>query len=139
EQSADVFFYQMAGPRQQDERGNYLHFYVPGNRQPQYFNGLGINKLNAYMKAFGLGQPTGIDLPGEASGVAPDQDYKLKIDPVNGYWALGDTLQSAIGQGFDLLTPLQLANVTAAVANGGTLYKPQLVQQVTSSDGDTIV
>ena len=56
EQSADVFFYEMAGPRQPDERGNYLHFYVPGSNQPQYFNGLGIDRLNHYMKYFGLGE-----------------------------------------------------------------------------------
>ena len=91
------------------------------------------------MSDFGLGAKTGIDLPGEGSGVVPDGQYKLRVSPENGSWALGDTLQSAIGQGFDLVTPLQLANVTAAVANGGTLYKPQVVQQVIASDGGTVV
>lgn len=139
EESSDVFFYEMAGPRQPDERGNFLHFYTPGSKQPQYFNGLGIERLNTYMKYFGLGERTGVDLPGESKGVAPDPAYKLKIDPETGYWAVGDTLQAAIGQGFDLVTPLQLANVTAAVANGGTLYKPQVVYQVIDSDGGTVV
>ncbi len=139
EESADTFFYQVAGPRQQDERGTFLHFYQPGNKQPQYFNGLGIARLNTYMQDFGLGTKTGIDLPGEGSGIAPDPAYKLRVSPENGTWALGDTLQSAIGQGFDLVTPLQLANVTAAVANGGTLYQPQVVQQIIDSDGGTVI
>jgi penicillin-binding protein 2 len=135
QQSSDVFFFETAGPAQQDERGQYLHFYLPGNAQPQYFRGLGINNLNIYMKQFGLGSLSGIDLPGEVPGVVPNQAYKLSLDP-NDYWALGDTLYSAIGQGYDLVTPLQLANVTAAVANGGTLYQPQLVYQVLNSNGD---
>jgi penicillin-binding protein 2 len=139
EQSCDVFFYQMAGPRQPDELGKFLRFYEPRNREPQYFNGLGIARMNEYMKYFGLGERTGIDLPGEARGVAPDPAYKLKLDPETGYWSVGDTLQAAIGQGFDLVTPLQLANLTAAIANGGTLYRPQVVQQVIDSDGGTVV
>ena len=139
EQSCDVFFYQMAGPRQEDALGKFLRFYNPRSNQPQYFNGLGIARLDTYMQEFGLGAKTGIDLPGEGTGVAPDPQYKLRVSPENGSWALGDTLQAAIGQGFDLVTPLQLANVTAAVANGGTLYKPQVVQQIIASDGGTVV
>jgi penicillin-binding protein 2 len=139
EQSCDVFFYQMAGPRQEDALGKFLRFYNPRSNQPQYFNGLGIARLDTYMQEFGLGTKTGIDLPGEGTGVAPDPQYKLRVSPENGSWALGDTLQAAIGQGFDLVTPLQLANVTAAVANGGTLYKPQVVQQIIASDGGTVV
>ena len=139
EESSDTFFYQAAGPRQQDELGKFTRFYVPGSNTPQYFNGLGITRLHAYMQDFGLGAPTGVDLPGESRGVAPDPAYKLQVDPQTGFWSLGDTLQSAIGQGFDLLTPLQLVNVTAAVANGGTLYKPQLVEQVLDSDGGTVI
>jgi penicillin-binding protein 2 len=87
------------------------------------------------MKAFGLGKATGIELPGEINAIAPDRAYKLKLNP-NDFWSLGDTLFSAIGQGFDLVTPLQLNNVTATVANGGTLYQPQVVYQVLNSDGD---
>jgi penicillin-binding protein 2 len=139
EQSCDVFFYQMAGPRQEDALGKLLRFYNPRSSTPQYFNGLGIARLDTYMEDFGLGAKTGIDLPGEGTGVVPNGDYKLEANPENGSWALGDTLQAAIGQGFDLVTPLQLANVTAAVANGGTLYKPQVVQQIIKNDGGTIV
>jgi penicillin-binding protein 2 len=139
EQSCDVFFYEMAGPRQQDELGKFLRFYRPWNNKPQYFNGLGIDRMKEYMSYFGLGAKSGVDLPSEGTGVAPDPAYKLKIDPETGFWSVGDTLQAAIGQGFDLVTPLQLANVTATVANGGTLYKPQMVYQVIGSDGGTVI
>ena len=98
------------------------------------FNGLGIDKLHSYAEAFGLGQPTGVDLPGEVTGIAPDPTWKKTATPDNP-WSLGDTLFTAIGQGDNLVTPLQLVNVTAAVANGGTLYQPQLVLNVTELVG----
>lgn len=143
--SSDVFFYIMAGPRQEDsriqkpdgtEQVTYLRYFTPGSNKPIEFNGLGIDKLYRYAVSFGLGKPTGIDLPGEAAGLAPNPAWKLKTQ--NDPWSLGDTLVSAIGQGFDLVTPLQLVNVTAAVANGGTLYKPQLVQKVTDASGKVV-
>jgi penicillin-binding protein 2 len=135
QQSCDVFFYEVAGPRQTDDLGQLTRFYIRGDPNPHPFSGLGIEGLNKYMKAFGLGKATGIELPGEIDAVAPDRAYKLKLN-ANDFWSLGDTLFSAIGQGFDLVTPLQLNNVTATVANGGTLYQPQVVYQVLNSDGD---
>ena len=135
--SSDVFFYIMAGPRQQDDRGNWTRFYAPWAPKPTFFNGLGISNLHKYATSFGLGQKTGIELPGEAAGIAPDPSWKLAQYPDNP-WSIGDTVVTAIGQGYDLVTPLQLVNVTSAVANGGTLYKPQLVLNVTDPSGKVV-
>lgn len=135
--SSDVFFYIMSGPRQQDDRGNWTRFYTPGAAMPTEFNGLGIDRLHRYAASFGLGQKTGIELPGEVPGVAPDPKWKIAQYPDNP-WSIGDTVVTAIGQGYNLVTPLQLVNVTAAVANGGTLYKPQLVLKVTDSNGRVV-
>lgn len=138
QQSCDVFFYELAGPSQQDARGLFTRFYMPHDPKPYPFQGMGIDKLHKYMALFGLGTPTGIELPGEAKGVAPDPTWWAQQDPSN-QWSLGDTLVSAIGQSYDLVTPLQLNNVTAAIANGGTLYQPQIVYQILDSDGGTVV
>jgi penicillin-binding protein 2 len=145
-ESSDTFFYIMAGPHQVDrtihnDNGTdtqiFTRYYTPGSRTPVDFNGLGIDKLHSYATAFGLGQPTGVDLPGEVAGIAPDPTWKKTATPDNP-WSLGDTLFTAIGQGDNLVTPLQLVNVTAAVANGGTLYQPQLVLNVTDPSGKVV-
>jgi penicillin-binding protein 2 len=135
--SSDVFFYIMSGPHQQDDRGNWTRFYAPGAAKSTEFNGLGIERLNQYARTFGLGQKTGIELPGENPGLAPDPAWKVMQYPDNP-WSIGDTVVTGIGQGYNLVTPLQLANVTAAVANGGTLYKPQLVLKVTDPSGKVV-
>jgi penicillin-binding protein 2 len=104
------------------------------------FKGLGIDRLNRYMKEYGLGNKTGIDLPGEATGLVPDNQWKL-AQPWNTRgepWLTGDTYNLSIGQGYLLTTPVQMANVVAAVANGGTLYRPQLVYQVIDADGHLV-
>ncbi|MFQ5812548.1 MAG: penicillin-binding protein 2 [Anaerolineae bacterium] len=116
-QSCDIFFYQVAG----------------GYKE---FQGLGLERLSEYAHSFGLGQPTGIDLPGEARGLVPTKKWKRLNYSES--WATGDTYNVAIGQGFILVTPLQLLNATAAVANGGTLYRPQLVYQVTDAEGQVV-
>jgi len=79
-------------------------------------------------KAFGLGQPTGIQGVAEASGLIPDPEWKL-AETGEG-WATGDAVNMAIGQGYVQVTPLQMANVIAAIANGGTLYRPTLVDHI---------
>jgi penicillin-binding protein 2 len=116
-QSCDIFFYQLGG----------------GFKE---FEGLGLERLSEYAGLFGLGQPTGIDLPGEASGLVPTQKWKRINYAEN--WSTGDTYNVSIGQGFILVTPLQLLNATAAIANGGTLYQPQIVYQATDAEGQVI-
>jgi len=114
--SSDVFFYKLSG-----------------GESPNFDTGLGQDRLSAYARLFGLGELTGIDLPGEAKGLVPDQTWKRKT--IGDIWTVGDTYNMGIGQGYVLATPLQVADYTAIVANSGTLYKPQLVHAVTDSEG----
>lgn len=100
------------------------------------FQGLGMDRLEAYARDFGFGAPTGIDLSGESSGLIPNDRWKRQN--YGEVWATGDTYNAAIGQGYVLVTPLQLLNATVAIANGGTLYRPQLVYRVTDSDGELV-
>ena len=87
-------------------------------------------------RAFGLGAPLGIDLSREKGGLIPTKQWKLSR--LKEPWQPGETISIAIGQGFNLVTPLQLANVYATLGNGGTLYRPRLVKQLESSDGQVI-
>ncbi|MBM4315485.1 MAG: penicillin-binding protein 2, partial [Deltaproteobacteria bacterium] len=103
-----------------------VYFYNLGQR-------LGVDKLAAYARAFGLGSPLGIDLGREKGGLIPTRQWKL--DRLGESWQMGETISVSIGQGFNLVTPLQLVNVYATLANGGTLYRPRLVKQLESSDG----
>lgn len=114
--SSDVFFYK-----------------VGGGEPPNFDTGLGETRLAAYARMFGFGERTGIDLPGEAKGLVPDPNWKRKT--IGDIWTIGDTYNMSIGQGYVLATPLQIANMTAAVANGGTLYKPQLVRDIRDTQG----
>jgi penicillin-binding protein 2 len=113
-ESNDIFFYTIGGGY-----GNIV--------------GLGMDRMKKYENLFGFGEPTGIDLPNESSGLIPDEQWKL--DKFNERWYVGDSYHCAIGQGFITATPLQLANYTAALANGGTLYSPRIVSQIKKSDG----
>jgi penicillin-binding protein 2 len=97
---------------------------------------LGIQRLAYWARQFGFGAPTGIDLPGEVAGIVPDEQWKQ--DTFGQAVLLGEVLQAGIGQGFDTSTPLQLLNAYAALANGGTLYKPQVVRQITGPDGNVV-
>lgn len=95
--------------------------------------GLGIDRINKYAALFGLGSKTGIDLPGESEGFLPTPEWKesAKLEP----WYIGDTYHVSIGQGDLLVTPLQVALYTSAIANGGTVYSPKLVDKVTDQTG----
>jgi penicillin-binding protein 2 len=99
----------------------------------QIGQGLGPERLGAHAKAFGLGERTGVDLPLEVPGIIPAPDYKQRHwkEP----WYPGDTLNMSIGQGFVLTTPLQIARMVAAVANGGELLRPRLVRGLTGPSG----
>ena len=90
---------------------------------------LGIDLMNKYGKMFGLGQKTGVEIP-ESKGIMAGPEYRKKFDMV---WRPGDTVQCSIGQSDNLLTPLQLANYCATIANGGTRYKTHFVKSKISS------
>jgi penicillin-binding protein 2 len=117
-QSCDIFFYQVGG----------------GYRNQ--FAGLGVDRLGYYAQLFGLGARSGIDLPGEAPGLVPTTQWKRLNYSES--WVTGDTYNMSIGQGFVLATPLQMANATATIANGGTLYRPQIVRQITDGQGNVV-
>ncbi len=97
-------------------------------------------KLAAMAKAFGFGKHTGIPLPGEYRGTVPSKSWKAELDTPTGRepWSTGDTYNFAIGQGHLLVTPLQLAVASAAIANGGTLYRPQMVEAFTAATGKVV-
>jgi penicillin-binding protein 2 len=97
---------------------------------------LGVDKIAKWSRAFGLGEKTGVDLDDERGGIIPDTEWKRKR--FRQPWYPGETLSVAIGQGYVTTTPLQLANMMAAVANGGKLYRPRLVNKVESVDGATV-
>ncbi len=94
---------------------------------------LGVDRLAWYAKASGLGSPTGINLDKEAKGLIPTAAWKKGRTGVP--WQEGETLSVAIGQGFNLATPLQMVGMTAAIANGGTRYKPIILEAVKTPDG----
>jgi penicillin-binding protein 2 len=103
-----------------------------------YFYGLatelGIDHIHEYLTGFGFGKKTGVDMEGEVSGLIPSQEWKMKRykEP----WYAGDTVSVGIGQGYNLVTPLQLASTTATLANGGIAYKPHFVKQIQRHDGN---
>jgi penicillin-binding protein 2 len=97
---------------------------------------LGVDRLAWYAKAGGLGSRTGINLGKEGRGLIPTAAWKKKRTGVA--WQRGETLSVAIGQGFNLATPLQMAGLTSAIANGGTLYKPIILESITTADGRVV-
>lgn len=103
-----------------------VYFYEMGNR-------VGIDLLDKYAREFGFGQTTGIDLHGEAQGLIATPEYKKKV--FDDEWYLGDTFNTAIGQGFTLATPIQVAEMLSAVATDGKRYKPHLVSKILNDDG----
>jgi len=111
EKSCDVFFYQV------------------GQK-------LGVGRLAKYASSCGLGVMTDVELDHEASGLVPTAAWKKKKTGVS--WQRGETLSIAIGQGYNLSTPLQMAVCTSAVANGGKLFKPQIIRRIEAADGEVI-
>jgi penicillin-binding protein 2 len=114
-----------------------IYFYTLGGGNPATGQrGAGPDALAKYGRMLGFGQPTGIDLPGEAGGIMPDPLWKL--ERFNEPWTLGNTYHASIGQGFVAVTPLQLLNAYASVANGGTVHEPRLLKEVRSADGTLV-
>lgn len=110
-------------------KSDNVYFYEMGNR-------LGIDNLEKYARMFGLGAVTGINLPGESDGLVANRRYKEKVYSED--WYLSETFDAAIGQGFQLTTPLQMAVVISQIANGGHRYKPNLVNKITGYNGEVI-
>ncbi|NOX61021.1 MAG: penicillin-binding protein 2 [Chloroflexi bacterium] len=118
-QSCDIYFYKLGG-------GWYV----------TEFEGLGAPTLAEYARLFGYGEPTGIDLPAESAGLVPDARWKRIAKGER--WVTGDTYNMSIGQGDVLATPLQVTLMTAAVANDGLLFRPQIVAAITDSEGHLV-
>jgi penicillin-binding protein 2 len=110
-------------------RSSNIYFYTVGGGYKD-ISGLGIARIKRYANLFGLGEKLGIDLPGEVAGVIPDAEWKKKYINADPLWRLGDTYNASIGQGYVSVTPLQMANAIAAVANGGTLWKPHILDSL---------
>lgn len=104
-----------------------VYFYMVGGGYKD-LEGLGIDNIGKYAKKFGFGSTLGVDLIGEKTGFIPSKEWKQEIFGEN--WYVGDTYNVAIGQGDVLVTPLQIAAYTAAIANGGTLWQPEIVDKI---------
>lgn len=105
-----------------------VYFYITGQK-------LGVDRLAKYSRLFGFGRLTGVEMEHEKAGIVPSTDWKRQRYPRDAKWHEGETLSVAIGQGYNLVTPLQLAVMTAAIANGGTIYRPALVEKAFYPDG----
>lgn len=117
--SSDVYFY-----------------YLAGGKYDEGFQGLGEERLARYARSFGLGEPTGVDLPGESAGLVPDAKWKERT--VSEMWYVGDTYNFGIGQGYLAVTPLQLLDAIVAIANDGELLQPRLVREILDSHGNVV-
>jgi penicillin-binding protein 2 len=107
-----------------------VYYYEVGRR-------LGVDRLASRVREFfGLGRTLGIELPAEQPGLVPDQAWKMRRHGRS--WNAGETLPVSIGQGYLLTTPLQVAQYTAVVANGGTLYRPTLVKEIVDFEGKIV-
>ena len=118
--SSDIYFYTLAG----------------GGPMGPGITPVGPDNIYKYGSMLGFGQKTGIDLPGEAKGIMPSPQWKL--DTFDEAWTIGNTYHEAIGQGYVAVTPIQLLNAYAAVANGGTLYTPHLLKEVRDVNGNVV-
>lgn len=113
-----------------------IYFYTIAGGFTNFTRYLGVEKLTDYYKKFGLGARTGVDVPGETAGRVPTPEWKKKFSGEP--WYTGDTYNISVGQGDLLVSPLQMAMATAAVANGGTLLKPYFVSQVRDANGKVV-
>ena len=117
-------------------KSSNVYFYeIGGGFKDQ--KGLGISKLNAWWQKFALNEKTKIDLIGEESGFLPDPEWKEKTTQKP--WLLGDTYNVTIGQGDLLVTPIQILNYISAIANGGKIYKPRIMQSILDENNQVIL
>lgn len=127
--------YESTDVRRAIAESNNIFFYSVGGGFDK-IKGLGIENMKRWWQRFGYGEKTGIDLPNEASGLLPDPAWKKKTQ--NADWYIGDTYHAAIGQGDLLVTPIQMVRMVSAIANGGKLLNPQIVQKETDSNGNVV-
>jgi penicillin-binding protein 2 len=115
-----------------------IYFYTLGGGSPMGpgIAGAGPVNIAKYGRMLGFGARTGIDLPGEARGIMPDPAWKLAT--FDEEWTIGNTYHESIGQGFVAVTPLQLLNAYASVANGGTVFAPRLLKEVRDTKGKVV-
>ncbi len=118
--SCDTYFYKTVGG------------FAEGNEN---FAGMGPDKLAQWAQEFGIGEKTELNID-YSVGIAPTKNWKLRN--IGEIWTTGDSYNAAIGQGYVLATPLEMANATAAIANGGTLYHPQIVREVINERGEVV-
>ena len=112
-----------------------IYFYtIGGGYEGQ--KGLGPSRIEKYLSLFGWSEKTGIDIPNEVKGFVPTVEWKKSVKK-EGWWD-GDTYNLAIGQGDLAVTPLEVANAYASIANGGTLYRPKVVKEVIDYDKNTV-
>src|SRR3989442_3060038 len=118
--SSDIYFYTLAG----------------GSPMAPSVRGVGPDAIAKYGRMLGFGSPTGIDLPNEASGIMPDPQWKQRTfdEP----WSIGNTYHEAIGQGYVAVTPLQLLNAYASVANGGAPWHPHPFKEAPHGRGNLL-
>jgi penicillin-binding protein 2 len=102
---------------------------------------LGIDNIHDFIGQFGFGKKTGIDIDGEVGGLLPSQEWKRRRFaqyPLQQKWFTGDTISVGIGQGYNLATPLQLAQAVAVLANGGTIFRPHIVRHIQDSQTNAL-
>ena len=120
--SCDVYFYKITGGFDQDG---------------EFVEGLTVDRIDVYGQQFGYGRVQGIELPLEAEGNLPTRAWKRQTQGEP--WSTGDDYNLGIGQGFMTATPLQQAQMTAVIANGGFLYRPTIVHHMTDADGNIVI
>jgi penicillin-binding protein 2 len=113
---------------------NVYFYYLSGGKADEGFRGLGEEKVAEYARGFGLGAPTGIDLPGESEGLVPDAAWKEET--ISEPWTLGDTYNFGIGQGYVAATPMQMLTAMGAMVNGGQVLTPHVVKEFRDSMGN---
>lgn len=118
-------------------RSSDVCFYkVGGGYENEIQQGLGIDRLKQYAEALGYNQPSGIELPGELSGLIPDPTWKRIYQGEN--WSTGDTYLASVGQGYVLATPLQVLMSAATIANNGRLMQPTIIREILDGEGNVI-
>jgi penicillin-binding protein 2 len=124
--SCDVYFYKVGGGYADPQSGW------------EEVSGLGLNieRLGQWMDLYGLGRKTGIELAGEIGGSIPSPAWKRRTYGEN--WSTGDTYNSAFGQGYVLVTPLQMLNITNTIANNGVDARPTLIREIRDADGNVV-